>query len=293
MVCSKSDPRFLGKLIKKISRFPWSNIIINSGRSDLILRFSFYILIGFLLTSPGFANSSTNSIDKECSLSVGISNWLPYQHFSKDGVASGKQIELIEQISRLADCDIEYVGVKFSDGLEMLKDGTLDFQMNASVSEERAEYGLFSVPYRKEFLLLYSTPKYHKACQTQSLKQLIQSGFKLGVQYKLVYGSELTEIQKDPELNKRLVYSKNNMQHVELVKENGLDGVIDDPIVVSYRSVSTSGNTRLQSCPIVVSSAPVSLLFSKKSVSVDVVQRFNRAIQEVQKSYQFKKNWTW
>ncbi|MCW8879631.1 MAG: transporter substrate-binding domain-containing protein [Kangiellaceae bacterium] len=245
--------------------------------------------IEILANAKGYDDTGLSS----CELSIGVSNWLPYQSISDSGVAAGKQVKLVKQIAKVAGCKLNFKRVKFVDGLAEMKAGKTDMQMNASHSFEREKYSYFSIPYRKEFLLLYSTPKYAEICQTASLEELIRKGFKLGLQYHLVYGPELTKIQKDPELNSKIIYTNNNVQHVELVEENNLDGVVDDPVVVSYRSALDGTGKALQSCPIVVSSSPISLIFSKKSVSPEVVKRFNQAIKTVQNTQKYQRDWSW
>ncbi|WP_196138043.1 ABC transporter substrate-binding protein [Aliikangiella sp. G2MR2-5] len=233
------------------------------------------------------------SEQKDCHLSLGISDWMPYQGLTKNGQPTGKQVELIQQIVKEVGCSLSYKSMSFPQGLIELQNGTVDFQMNASVSEERKSYSYFSIPYRKEFLLLYSTSKYLDKCQTMNLEALIKDGFKLGLQKGLVYGPELTRIQKNRELNSKIYYVDTNIQHVQLVQQKNLDGVVDDPIVVSYRSTKNVTGDTLSACSIVVSESPISLIFSKKTVSRELVDKFNRAIRKIQNTRAYQKEWVW
>ncbi len=231
---------------------------------------------------------------EECRLTIGMSNWLPYQAIADDGQPIGLQVELIEQIAAQAQCQILYRSMTFQMGIKELQAGTVDFMVNATPSEERRKYANFSIPYRNEFLLLYSTKKYHDKCQTMSLEELIRDGFRLGIQHTLYYGEELRKIQNSPELNQKLRYVDNNRQHVELVESEDLDGVIDDPVVVSYRStLNPTGRKVLKSCPIPISTSPVSLMFSKKSVPIEIIEQFNQAIRAVQATPAYQRRWNW
>lgn len=229
----------------------------------------------------------------DCQLTLGLSNWLPYQFLSAKGEPSGIQIKLIQQIAAEAGCKLSYKSMTFPEGLKELEYGTIDFMMNATTSEERKKFAHFTVPYRSEFLLLYSTKKYLKKCHELTLEALIRDGFVLGVQNNLVYGPELTRIQNTPELNNKLRYVDDNVQHMELVKKEHLDGVIDDPVVVSYRSTVNTLGKALSSCPLKVSSSQVSLILSKKNVSIDVVERLNRAIGKIRSTAEYSKKWDW
>ncbi|TQV77249.1 amino acid ABC transporter substrate-binding protein [Aliikangiella marina] len=251
--------------------------------------FSVVLIFTALTSDASSVKPQSNKTD--CHLIMGVSNWLPYQSYAKGRGAFGLQINLIEDIMEEANCLLTYKPMTFPIGLEALQMGEIDFMMNATVNESRKSFAYFSVPYRDEFLSLYSTDKYLERCQEMSLKELIRDGFKLSVQAGLVYGPELTEIQKDPVLNKKLSYSENNIQHVDLVESQQLDGVIDDPVVVAYRSTIYATGDKLSPCPIVISSSPVSLIFSKKTVSQEIVERVNNAIAKVKATKEYQKRW--
>ena len=274
--------------------------MVNSGSMKTKFRhYLIVILIGFSALS-GFdqknivlADNFSNTKHSPCVLTFGVSNWFPYQSLSDKGIPSGIQMQLIQQIFENAGCKLKYKSMTFPEGLNELKKGSTDLLMNATPSVDRKKYAHFSIAYRDEFLLLYSTKKYLKRCQKMTLSELLGDGFKLGLQKKLVYGLELTQIQQDPALNKNIYYIDNNVQHLQLVIKHELDGIVDDPVVVSYRSaVNVTGNA-LSSCPIVVSSSPVSLMFSKKTVPLEVVKKIDRAIAKIKKSKKYQKTWVW
>jgi polar amino acid transport system substrate-binding protein len=250
----------------------------------------------FLTAFMGLCLLVANSLNaaSSCNLTLGMSNWLPYQAISESGEPHGLQVELIEQIAAQAKCTLKYRSMTFQAGLKELEQGTVDFLVNATPSEERSKIALFSIPYRNEFLLLYSTQKYLEKCHRMTLEELIRDGFRLGIQYQLYYGEELRLIQQSPELNRLLRYVESNVQHVDLVESEDLDGIIDDPVVVSYRStINPERSGVLKSCPIQISTSPVSMMFSKKSVSKETVERFNRAILAVQATPEYRKRWSW
>lgn len=238
--------------------------------------------------------STQSTAAAPCNLTLGMSNWLPYQAIADDGKPYGLQVQLIEQIAAQAGCKVNYRSMTFQAGLTELQKGTVDFMVNATPSEERRTIAFFSIPYRNEFLLLYSTKNYLAKCHRMTLEELIRDGFRLGIQYQLYYGEELRLIQQSPELNRLLHYVESNVQHVDLVESKDLDGIIDDPVVVSYRStINPERSGILKSCPIQISTSPVSMMFSKKSVTPEMVERFNRAIRAVQATPDYQKRWKW
>jgi polar amino acid transport system substrate-binding protein len=268
--------------------------LVVSKKTKKIIFKCFCIKIVVFLFGLNIARADNfNASNGVCELTLGMSDWPPYQMLSDDGVASGLQIKLLRQIADEVGCRLKYKSMTFPQGLVALQQGTIDFQMNATASEDRARFGYFSVPYRNEFLSLYSTQTYREQCQSMNLEQLIAEGFVLGLQKDLVYGEELIQIQKDPVLSKKLRYVDSNIQHLKLVESKGLDGIVDDPVVVSYRSTVHITGDALTSCPIVVSSSPISLIFSKVTVTPQLVEQFNSAIKKIQDTEAYHKQWSW
>lgn len=273
------------------------------GMGSMKTRFRHYLTV-MLISVLGLSISNHQNVifadnlsrtkpPSPCILKLGVSDWFPYQSLSDNGIPSGIQIKLVKQIFENAGCKLKFESMTFPEGLSELQSGSTDLLMNATPSAERKEYAHFSVAYRKEFLLLYSTDEYLDRCQELTLSELLNDGFILGLQKKLVYGEELSKLQKDPGLNRNIRYIDNNVQHLRLVIDNALDGIVDDPVVVAYRSTVNVTGDALSSCPIVVSSSPISLMFSKKTVPLEIVSRIDQAIVKIKKSEKYKENWVW
>lgn len=228
-----------------------------------------------------------------CQLSVALNEWQPYQYYRKNGAAAGIQVELLNQIAKRAKCRLVYTPITFAGSLKALEKGSIDITINASVTEARKGYAYFSVPYRKEVFVLYAKKHFIKQCRSQSIQQLIGSGFKLGLQKGSIYGSQITELQSNPVIDKKFIYVDQMTQSIKFINANNLDGIIADPAIISYYMIKDDAKGELQSCKTTVSASPVSLMFSKKSVSQSIVERFNQAILDVQKTNQYRNNWFW
>ena len=246
---------------------------------------------GFLLNAAEVPKKQ--SAHNQCTLTVGMDHWPPYQLFNAQGGVSGTQVTLLRKIARRIDCSLTFKRMTYPEALSALEKGEIDMQLNASFTEERTRFAHFSSPYRAEFMLLYSTEKYIEKCQSMTLEQLIKDGFKLAVQYGIAYGPEMRRIQQDSELNKKLYYVNTSVQHIELLREKNLDGVIDDPTVVAYRSLVNSTGDALQACPITISYDPLSFMFSKATRDREFVDRVNFAIEQEKQTDYYRQNWVW
>ena len=266
----------------------------------LNLKFLFTVILSStLLISSNYINKINadelrpTEVQESCRIRVGMVDWLPYQYFTDKGVAAGLQIELIEKIAKLAGCKFIYQHSKPADSLLELEIGQLDMLLNTTVTPDRKKYAYFSNSYRNEMLVLYSIPQFTEDCSKLSLAQLVKKGFRLGLQTNSVYGDVVTKVQQQPELNKKIHYLDHTIASVAFVKQHGLDGVIADPVNVSYKARKEGYVDALQACRVAVQSSPVSFMFSQKTMSQQIVSRFNRAIEQIKQTDYYKKSWVW
>ena len=231
-------------------------------------------------------------LDGGCILRLGWGDWPPYQTLIDDE-PKGIQIDLIKQIAHEADCKLTFKLQSFTQNQEGIKNGTIDITLDTTVTPERSQYGYFSEPYRNEVLALYVRPEFIEACQTDSIRSLVKNGLRLGVTRDNIYGETLALVQADPELNQKLVYRDLNTHHFTLLKQNKIDGLVEDPMVMAYSLRHDSAIGQLEVCRVTVSSSSVSLMFSKKTISQELVARFNKALKKIKSQKDYKKNWSW
>ena len=278
----------------------YAMISLLSGSSKCRLAYQYRWIIQsvfiLLLASHFYSVAASENLDKQtsdCKLKISVADWRPYHYFDRNNQPAGLQVELIKRIAESAGCELEFFNLRYNKSLKAIESGKIDLTLNATITEERKKFGLFSISYRNETLVLYATKKYAEACDHQSVEDLIKNGFRLGLQSNMVYGKNITRIQKTPALNEKITYFEHTGQDIEFVKNYQLDGIIDDPVIVAYKSRKDRIRDGLRRCHVSLSSSPVSLLFSKKTVSQEIVERFNHAIKQIKMTDYYKKNWVW
>lgn len=230
----------------------------------------------------------------KCALALGWAEWRPY-HYSIGGQDPvGWQIDLIKKIAKGAGCQLTYVNTEnFTKTINSIKNGQIDVAMDMTVTEQRKEFALFSESYRKEIAVLYSTPQTLADCKEKPLAELVKEGFRLGLLSGIIYGNLIENLQSTPGLNSRLVFKKDFNTLYQMVIDKKLDGLIDDPVVVTYRLTEKRQVDLLKSCQSLVSMTDVSLMFSKKTVPESVISRINQSIAEIKKTKAYKNKWIW
>jgi len=254
----------------------------------IVIQFGLLGITGF---APELRASEVSG--EPCLLKVGVAEWRPYQYLNENGAAEGLQIELINQFAKKANCRLTFLNYRTAQSIEAIKNGTLDVIMGATDSPERRQYARFSKPYRNEMLVLYTTQEFAPKCRKKGIVQLIRQGFKLGLQKNSIYGSTINQIQQDSTLNKKIIYFDQIHSDINFVKTHGLDGIIDDPVIVAYKKRANRARESLISCHVTVYSEPVSLMFSRKTVGQEIIKRFDQAILTITNTAEYKRRWKW
>ena len=247
--------------------------------------------ISILLAYSPPVKAEGQAAGQPCNLVLGWHIWPPFQYLDERQKPIGFQIELIKQLEQLTGCKLELRLQSFSENLADISEGKIDLTMDATITQQRTQFGHFSIPYRREMFVLYVKAGNVEQCRGVELPQLLKGGFKMSVSKGVLYGDLITQIQQDQELNALLHYSESNHQELQLFKNNKIDGILEDPIVMAYMKRSVPGLRDVTSCQITTYSGLVSIIFSKKTVNQSVVERFNRAISELKKDVHYKQLW--
>ena len=248
------------------------------------------VLLQLVLSSEAWSEQPKSQV--ECKIKVGWGDWPPYQYLEK-GKPSGLQIDLVKQIGKFANCNLQFIPQNFKDNQLGIKNGSIDMTFDTSITPERSEFALFSKPYRNEVLALYVRPQFIEACQNKSIKDLILSGMRLGITRGNIYGEAIASIQSDALLDRKLIYRNDNTEHYRLFADNQLDALVEDPAVMAFMKRNNPKTGYLKMCQISVSSSTVSLMFSKKTVNQKTVERFNQAIDKVKQTSAYIRDWGW
>ncbi|MCW8999015.1 MAG: transporter substrate-binding domain-containing protein, partial [Kangiellaceae bacterium] len=169
---------------------------------------------------------------ENCNLILGWGSWPPYQWGNNGNSPRGLQISLVKQIAKQANCKLSFVKQSFSENIEAVKNGTVDFIMDTSITDYRKEFGLFTIPYRFEAMVLYVKPQFIQYCKKGNINDVLGSGIKIGVNRGNIYGEEVSKVQNDAKFRNNFIDSATNDGLFELFKSGEIDGFFEDPTVM-------------------------------------------------------------
>lgn len=262
------------------------------------MKLSQSVLFCFLLAHSLLliANPETKTSDKvpaNCQLTVGWSIWPPYQYLSESGKPTGLQIDLLNHIASNANCTFNFVQQSFSQNIADIKNGKIDMMPDATITDKRSTFAHFSDTYRHEIQILYVKNDFLSQCDGRPLKEIISSKFRLGLSKNNFYGEKVESIKKDPVFKNNIVFLKRNNQGVEALINGRIDGYFEDPAVIAYLSESNKVAGLIKSCHIENYAGEVSLMFSKTNINIELIEKFNQAIDKVKQTKHYKKRWEW
>ncbi len=246
-------------------------------------------------TSKQQLNSQCLDIKSKNLLLSGWFWWEPYQfkHMTSAGyLLTGMDVELIKAIAAKVEVDIKYDQVDWQQHQQDLIQGKRDMAANSTFTEERAKDMYFSVPYRYEENSLYMMRDSVKNMSfrniTEFLAQTRLQNFRIGVTSGYTYGNlQLNEFINDEANSDIIIKYGNDAKSLQGLLRGEIDGFIADRIGGASAILNKAVDTKIREIALDIK-IPIHIMFSKKTVPIEVVDRFNKEIKKFVGSSDYK-----
>ncbi len=277
-----------GVVEKSFARMQDRFSVIAGTRLLLVLWIVVLMCLGS--SFPVFAASEVvQAIDeKGRHLSVLRGGWFlmePYQfvEMRSDGkVLTGLDVELTRAIARAAHLEIKYGYLPWSRHIAEIRSGNTDIASGVTWSAERAEFGHFSRAYRQEVDVLYlpreEVSRYPFRDVPGMLRTFRETGFRLGVISGFTSADPAIDAYvADPANAERIVVADNHYENIRDLIEGRIDGILADRLCAATCAWRGGWRDLVEEHPLSITT-DVHFLFSKKTVPVEIVRRFDEAI---------------
>ncbi len=242
--------------------------------------------------SQNVVKESSQSQTENCQLTFGWDRVEPFQYKTSDGEMEGYQIQLVESIMQRLGCQITYKQSYWSDLIEKLKKGEIDFMADATVTESRQKFSYFSNPYRQETFTLYVHRENYQKSLNKSIKALFDQGFRLGVTSGFVYSDELESLKVSEKYRDNFHFVDKNFDNYVLLRDKKIDGFIEDALVAGYTLRKAVLQRYIVALPGEVYRGDITFMFSKKNIEPDFIERFNQELAKIKKTKEYKRTWS-
>ena len=217
-------------------------------------------------------------------LQVGWELWYPYQYRTSQQDLVGLDFEIFNTILAKVGYETAYTELPWKRHLHYIKLGELDVAMGASYSEERLHYAMFTQAYRQETVNLYVRSGQTKAIKLDTLSDLINSDYMIGVESGYYYGEAYKELMKTTHFQEHIIEVVDIEENVTLLMQGHIDGFLVDPATITAFSNKYQMNGEFEQHKITIYQSGIHFMFSKHSVDPKTVNMIDDAISELKKS---------
>ena len=226
---------------------------------------------------------------KECTLRVGWEAWPPYMEKKADGTMTGIDGEVAQKVLTSIGCKIIWKEVVWKRHLLQMKAGDLDVALGASKTPDREKWGYFSrKPYRQETMALFvrkgEAPNFAISNIDDLSKLIGASKFKLGITLGYFYGDAFEAIKKQKSLKKGIKIANVDAKHYDYLtqKPKQIDGFFGDKYATVAGLKDKKMNGAVEVHKYTVNNNDIFMLFSKKSVPAETVNKASQAIEKME-----------
>lgn len=220
-----------------------------------------------------------------CRLTMGWDPWEPYHYKDPTGELHGLDIEIVSAAAAGAGCELDFVQDNFANLLRGVRTGEIDLVSGATLTPEREAYAFFSAPCRTETFALYIRTDDRDRYAAEDLGKLIGDGMRIGVTSDYIYGDQVSALQDDPTLAESFLAADLGETNAERLVNNEIDGWLEDVFVASAVIRRRGLDGGIEAHPATIgASTEVRLMFSRASVTEDVVARFNESLAHLRDS---------
>ncbi len=218
-----------------------------------------------------------------CELKVRVFVFEPLVMKDDKGVWTGIDVDQAKALLDLAGCRYSFVEMPFARGLHMLKTGEMDMMLEISKTPEWQESIHFIGPQRQEVIHLVSKKglvqpitEWHQL-ERLNLALLRQRGTFVGERFEQM-------LQRNPLLQQRMTLLGDTGVRIDMVKKGRADGFFAESAYLQYRLRTDPDYAMVELHPLVIHSSSVYFAFSKISVSQSLINKLEKAYQQLSKT---------
>jgi len=213
---------------------------------------------------------------------VRVTEFKPQYYLDSDGQWQGVAVAITRALFKQAKCDITFVDVPWKRALHLLDQGGVDLVLNMTATANRQKYVHFIGPMLDETqVLIVDQDSDHIITELDDIKHLSK---RIGIDRGVFYGSLFAQkMTTDSSFVDKFEYADNSSNMLKLISGRVL-GILGNKYTASYRVHHLLPKGKFKLHPFVFNQSFVYFGFSKKSVSTDLLSRFERAYETIRQN---------
>ncbi len=223
------------------------------------------------------------------SLNVGWEVWYPYQYQGKNKQLMGVDIAIMNAIAKQMSIDLVYEELPWKRHLKYIKTGQFDVAMGSSKTTERQSYAYFTQPYRLEEIKLFVLTEKVQTMQLQSLADVINNQYIVGVERGYFYGEEYNKLSTRDDFKNHFNEVTDLSQNVKMLLKGNIDGLLADPVAMNTYSDFFNLQGKFTQLSLYIYQTEIHFMLSKSSMSPIHLAQFNKVITALKDSGELNK----
>ena len=220
-----------------------------------------------------------------CELRAGWAVFEPFQVPNGNAPPAGLDMDILRRVVADAGCAIiEYRETPWPRLLPEIKSGRIDVITSSSFTKARAEYGRYSIPFRS---VTYAAV-YHNDAPKPGDRIGLEAAFAGDPMIGVIRGAyippAIRKVLDDAKSRGRLYEGIDYDTILVLLEKERLDMIVAEVIDPRSAFRHIADNRAFQALEIDGNTDDIHLLFSRKTVGSDVVERINAAIAAFRKT---------
>jgi len=201
----------------------------------------------------------------------------------------GVDVSILNAIAEKIPVDLTYLELPWKRHLMYVKTGEVNIAMGSSKNKEREGYTYFTVPYRLEEIRLFVIKGKENEIKLNTLADVIDSKYILGVERGYFYGDQYTYLSSLPNFKYHFNEVTDLSQNVHMLLKGNIDGLLADPVAMNAYIEIFNLQGKFSEHSLYIHKAEIYFMLSKASMSAELVTQFNHAIATLKTSGEIKK----
>ena len=254
----------------KSNGVPFSRFLPSPSFGPFMRQFAL-VLVSVL----GFSASSY----ADCDVSLRWDDDPPY-FMVQEGDVVGIDADLVREAMERLGCGLSLKKLPWARALLELRDGRVDMLSGAYRTPEREQYAHYSsVVGLVSPNILFIRQADEARFDFSGLKELLESGFRLGAQINVSYSDEYSALVQNPDYEKNIEYLSRREPLWLMLGRDRVDGVVASRLTGLYEIQELGLTGRITPSSMVVSNKPAYFVFSKASVDSEFVADFDLVLE--------------
>ncbi|MDC8832195.1 substrate-binding periplasmic protein [Alteromonas gilva] len=203
-------------------------------------------------------------------------DWKPYIYVNAQGKVAGTDYDLLRKTLQQSDVTLRTENLPEQRLAKLIEEGSVGVILGAAFTTDRHKHNYFSIPYRRETIVLGFRRSRHSAYSKASITDVLAADKLVALNRSGWFGEVLSD-QLLTRYNNNIVHAEGTQRRLQLLMLDRVDAVVGDVDVLMAGALEL-GIDDFAVSEIPIHQTDVHFMFGHKQVTAAFVQQFNQSL---------------